>query len=435
MEDSMHDVIDRMIANEKHCYRLNNNAIAVTAPERRQCLNASDFSAESMLPLTNYRTFAADSNIIPSDSAVENSKEDISNSNSNEDTEMIVKNTLPVRNAVMVAQHYQRWSKEEDDRLTEAIHLFGHGSWKAAANYIRTRSAKQCRNRAKHRKKLLRPKKQSVEGPPSGRECSVSIMSDIETDTATVTPTSFLAQLQDATPHIGILEESRPLQQDFLRIPSLLNTVSTPVYPLYMITSQSVSLPDVYPSTYLQSMSSLTSPYYYPYEAYMNNTVKHDNNSHQPYPSVEPQDSFMSINELLNDTEEADKEEAIPTITTTANSTPMSTSMSTHRETELPLNTITDDERTANAEWFSGKRYKTPETYLRIRNHIINYWKETRPNYLTKQKSRKNLTHMGDMKAVGRIHTYLQNIQAINVNCSSKRTEGEGRPKKTKTAA
>ncbi|KAI8389413.1 hypothetical protein BD560DRAFT_381551 [Blakeslea trispora] len=89
------------------------------------------------------------------------------------------------------------------------------------------------------------------------------------------------------------------------------------------------------------------------------------------------------------------------------------------KEVEIDLNQITDHERKKNAEWFMGKPAKTPERYMRIRNHIIQCWKSSRPSYLTKTAGRKNLRDGGDVNAVGRIHTYLENNHIINTNCST----------------
>jgi protein MYSM1 len=68
-------------------------------------------------------------------------------------------------------------------------------------------------------------------------------------------------------------------------------------------------------------------------------------------------------------------------------------------------------------EWFLGRQAKTPERYMRIRNHILDCWKNVRPYYLTKTAGRKNLSNCGDVNAVGRVHAYLENIGAINVGC------------------
>lgn len=121
---------------------------------------------------------------------------------------------------------------------------------------------------------------------------------------------------------------------------------------------------------------------------------------------------------------------------------PVKTEIMATPEHDICEEEITQDEMTKNAEWFMGKAAKTPERYKRIRNHILYCWRENRPNYLTKTAGRKNLTDCGDVNAVGRIHSYLENIQAINVNCvapsnTKKRTarkvskeDGEGRRKK-----
>lgn len=80
-------------------------------------------------------------------------------------------------------------------------------------------------------------------------------------------------------------------------------------------------------------------------------------------------------------------------------------------------NEISPDERIKCSEWFQGKPAKTPERYLRIRNHILDCWQSTKPNYLTKTAGRKNLISCGDVNAVGRIHVYLESIGAINYDC------------------
>ncbi|KAG2228954.1 hypothetical protein INT48_008022 [Thamnidium elegans] len=110
-------------------------------------------------------------------------------------------------------------------------------------------------------------------------------------------------------------------------------------------------------------------------------------------------------------------------------------------ECNFDLTGITDHEQKENTEWFLGKPAKTPERYMRIRNHIISCWKKSSPYYLTKTAGRKHLADCGDVNAVGRIHAYLESIQVININCSSpvKRNYGrsshrleDGSPRKKK---
>ncbi|KAI8883154.1 hypothetical protein K501DRAFT_333501 [Backusella circina FSU 941] len=108
---------------------------------------------------------------------------------------------------------------------------------------------------------------------------------------------------------------------------------------------------------------------------------------------------------------------------------------------KIDRNTVSEDEKKNNMEWFLGRQAKTPERYMRIRNHILDCWKSTRPYYLTKTAGRKNLSNCGDVNAVGRVHAYLENIGAINVNCPQqpprpvKRTYNEdGTKRKSKKA-
>ncbi|KAI9206879.1 uncharacterized protein BJ171DRAFT_495045 [Polychytrium aggregatum] len=68
---------------------------------------------------------------------------------------------------------------------------------------------------------------------------------------------------------------------------------------------------------------------------------------------------------------------------------------------------------------------KTPERYVKIRNHILDLWDTVRPEYLTKTRARRGLNNEGDVNAISRIHSYLEQIQAINVGCNNR---GNARP-------
>ncbi|CAG8437761.1 10135_t:CDS:10 [Ambispora gerdemannii] len=81
----------------------------------------------------------------------------------------------------------------------------------------------------------------------------------------------------------------------------------------------------------------------------------------------------------------------------------------------LDQSIITEEEKKVNAEFFSGKAAKTPERYMRIRNHILNAWINGKPNYVTKTSIRAGLKDCGDVNAIGRVHSYLEEIGAINV--------------------
>ncbi|OQR76367.1 histone H2A deubiquitinase MYSM1-like, partial [Tropilaelaps mercedesae] len=107
--------------------------------------------------------------------------------------------------------------------------------------------------------------------------------------------------------------------------------------------------------------------------------------------------------------------------------------------TELKLDPykILPFEEEANAEYFSGKSgQKTPERYLRIRNHIIGLWMKQRPKYLNKTSSRIGLKNCGDVNCIGLIHDYLERIGAINFGCRQPNAKKErsmlGPPPRTK---
>ncbi|KAI9485156.1 hypothetical protein BDB00DRAFT_851327 [Zychaea mexicana] len=89
----------------------------------------------------------------------------------------------------------------------------------------------------------------------------------------------------------------------------------------------------------------------------------------------------------------------------------------TDTSTLFDKHTISEEEQQSNPEWFSNKHSKTPDRYLKIRNHILQCWRECQPRYLTKTSARKGLSNCGDVNAIGRVHAYLENVGAINVGC------------------
>ncbi|PRP78187.1 histone H2A deubiquitinase MYSM1 [Planoprotostelium fungivorum] len=84
------------------------------------------------------------------------------------------------------------------------------------------------------------------------------------------------------------------------------------------------------------------------------------------------------------------------------------------KEMILDEHAVTAEEEKYNYEFFSGNLRKTPARYLRIRNGIINVWKTTKPNYLSKTSVRHQLKDCGDVNAIGRVHDYLEACGAIN---------------------
>ncbi|KAM9762755.1 histone H2A deubiquitinase MYSM1 [Menidia menidia] len=87
------------------------------------------------------------------------------------------------------------------------------------------------------------------------------------------------------------------------------------------------------------------------------------------------------------------------------------------QEIEMDTEAITEDEKQAIPEFFEGRPSKTPERYLKIRNYILDQWLKGRPKYLNKTSVRPGLKNCGDVNCIGRIHTYLELVGAINFNC------------------
>ncbi|XP_056133349.1 histone H2A deubiquitinase MYSM1 [Lampris incognitus] len=87
------------------------------------------------------------------------------------------------------------------------------------------------------------------------------------------------------------------------------------------------------------------------------------------------------------------------------------------QEIEMDMEIITEEEKQAIPEFFEGRPSKTPERYLKIRNYILDQWLKSKPKYLNKTSVRPGLKNCGDVNCIGRVHTYLELIGAINFNC------------------
>lgn len=87
------------------------------------------------------------------------------------------------------------------------------------------------------------------------------------------------------------------------------------------------------------------------------------------------------------------------------------------KEQELDLDVITEEERIVHYEYFEGKGVKTPERYIKIRNYLINFWKQTKPKYVRKTAVRAGLKNCGDVNSISKVHEYLEKIGAINFDC------------------
>ncbi|XP_053549599.1 deubiquitinase MYSM1 [Bombina bombina] len=87
------------------------------------------------------------------------------------------------------------------------------------------------------------------------------------------------------------------------------------------------------------------------------------------------------------------------------------------QEAEIDRDFILEEEKQAIPEFFEGRPAKTPERYLKIRNYILDQWDCCKPKYLNKTSVRPGLKNCGDVNCIGRIHTFLELIGAINFGC------------------
>ncbi|KAF9186000.1 Myb-like, SWIRM and MPN domains 1 [Haplosporangium sp. Z 767] len=103
----------------------------------------------------------------------------------------------------------------------------------------------------------------------------------------------------------------------------------------------------------------------------------------------------------------------IATLTTTT------TTASTVTPRILDKSIITEEEKLVHSEFFCNKASKTPERYQRIRNTILQFWERSPSTYLTKTSVRSGLKDCGDVNAIGRVHSWLESIGAINVGMTA----------------
>lgn len=85
-------------------------------------------------------------------------------------------------------------------------------------------------------------------------------------------------------------------------------------------------------------------------------------------------------------------------------------------EMRLDPNYISDLEKFMHAEFFVGRPTKTPERFLKIRNHIVNMWLQSK-TYISKTAARHGLKKCGDVNCISRIHLLLEQLAAINFEC------------------
>uniref|UniRef100_A0A2I4CTH1 Myb-like, SWIRM and MPN domain-containing protein 1 n=1 Tax=Austrofundulus limnaeus TaxID=52670 RepID=A0A2I4CTH1_AUSLI len=308
-----------------------------------------------------------------------------------------------------------RWSKQEKQLFEEGLAQFGH-RWTKIAKLVDTRSVLQVKSYA--RQYFKHKKKPKAAAPPTG--------SELQPDPPQPTPSS-VSFLDNAVRIEGLSDDedvditddlsedegadTGPQQQtDAGTEPDSPSEEQTEPG-LAWTESQDQSSPLQTP----QSLSSMvcTEEAGKPEQ---DETVLEDDDADDGGSSqddadppgaaeCEPTDSVGKTEEdkvNKNQEEEEEEEEEVK---------------APEQELEMDTERINEDEKQAIPEFFEGRPSKTPERYLKIRNYILDQWLKSKPKYLNKTSVRPGLKNCGDVNCIGRIHTYLELIGAINFNC------------------
>ncbi|KAI7880683.1 hypothetical protein K492DRAFT_146901 [Lichtheimia hyalospora FSU 10163] len=316
------------------------------------------------------------------------------------------------RSSASLPSHKTRWAADEDERLRKAIVTHGHGNWKAIANDVKTRNPLQCKNRARHwiasdnkASKVESTKSQDttisesvIEHPPPSNDTTSRSETtpsaplnmdnvDMDEDDEDISITEGSDNDQEV-PDIHFTEEQ---QDDVQAKEEDINTMEEK---------------DLIAETTEERDSSAEKEQVISSETHDNSikdhttTLKEEEDPHPIATATIPHDLYEEKDHdiKMENGERVDQLEE-------------------DSETQFDRYVIGDDEKANNPEWFKNKASKTPDRYLKIRNHLLDGWKACRPRYLTKTSARKGLKDCGDVNAIGRVHEYLESVGAINVGC------------------
>ncbi|KAI8365060.1 hypothetical protein EDC96DRAFT_553451 [Choanephora cucurbitarum] len=263
------------------------------------------------------------------------------------------------RSSASLPSHKTRWSEEEDERLKEALNKYAYGNWKLIAEHVKTRNPLQCKNHARH------------------------LQSSDKVNT--LITYGFSRVINSTIDFLNNTMQQNEIQGD--------NSVS--------IDEDDLSIDDEQEDTAKQTEKEPAHVIHIPTQ------------DTQTEPTQEqPEHKSVPIAEFNTTPIE-------PTLDQTTNlpQTAHESIGSTTETTMFDPYTVSETEKQDNPEWFRQKYSKTPDRYLKIRNHMLACWQQCKPRYLTKTSARKGLKDCGDVNAIGRVHEYLESLGAINVNC------------------
>ncbi|KAL0091751.1 hypothetical protein J3Q64DRAFT_1635044 [Phycomyces blakesleeanus] len=332
--------------------------------------------------------------------------------------------------SISLPSHKTRWTSEEDDSLNEALTKYGYGNWRVISEFVKTRNPLQCKNHARHwllsdkldkshmpNKESEDMKKKDMENKQAPKNIESSMDMDEDISVEDEFKTNAENELQKDLDENDILIEEPKDEQMADKDTPLDKTkaqdieIDTPVTDDISKTQQ---IQPLIPAD-TNSLDNPTADIKFQKPSKSPEDI-HDKDSASPEPSLKenrtespksiPKDTLPKKSISTDNTENAKNTDKVDKADN-ANNT----------DSRFDRHYISEEEKTNNPEWFNNKQSKTPDRYLRIRNHMLDCWKSCKPRYLTKTSARKGLQNCGDVNAIGRVHSYLESVGAINVDC------------------
>ncbi|XP_028301229.1 histone H2A deubiquitinase MYSM1 [Gouania willdenowi] len=350
-----------------------------------------------------------------------------------------------VKSTASASGSSSRWSKEEKEQFEKGLAQFGR-RWTKIAKLMGSRTVLQVKSYArqyfKHKAKsehmasapspVQTPDLQSpvatptmlptlanairIEKPSDDEDEDVDITDD-DGDKHQAVLSTLLCESREAeqTQTISTTEEEKEEKEDFekndVNVHISLSSENLPLssYLLYSGKTDGTELLDnsavcVLPETIQTEIISEDQIYQYNTDRQTNQQgeIQSDATDLTDYPDKSLNDQSNKDLKEEEEQDEDDEEEELK---------------APEQEVEMDMEIVTEDEKQAIPEFFEGRPSKTPERYLKIRNYILDQWLKSKPKYLNKTSVRPGLKNCGDVNCIGRIHTYLELIGAINFNC------------------
>ncbi|KAI7859624.1 hypothetical protein BDC45DRAFT_496457 [Circinella umbellata] len=406
-------------------------------------------------------------------------KKSLTSNNNNSTTKKLKTETMI--SSASLPSHKTRWTSTEDDLLRSAIEQYGFGNWKIIAAQVKTRNSLQCKNRARHWVLSDKLEKQSVSpslSTSTKEQQHVTIKKEEEEDNNTKQDKGVLkedldddeeisVEDSDTTPplsmEVSILhsdqeqqvrtenkidninneevlvekqeeeklnnnndskeQETTPMEQDGFFVSSQPNQPTTTKDKLEAdnLLTQIKEKEDVtqidHPTIQGPTSSILPDPQQQQQQVTPVSIIASNNSTTATTASSSTLSSSSSSSLALTSNTPVLKEPQSESFHDNDNDNTTLATNNNNNNILFDKHIISEEEKSSNPEWFCNKYSKTPDRYLKIRNHILDCWQQCKPRYLTKTSARKGLSNCGDVNAIGRVHTYLENIGAINANC------------------